>query len=49
MTNQFDMNGAIAALPAGKNLTGKDTVLMPLIKRLTEVALAAELAPGSIP
>jgi len=43
MTNQFDMNEAIAALRAGKDLTGKDGVLMPLIKQLTEAALAAEL------
>ena len=43
MTNQFDMDEAIKALREGKDLTGKDGVLMPLIKQLTEAALAAEL------
>lgn len=43
MTNQFDMDEAIKALREGKELTGKDGVLMPLIKQLTEAALAAEL------
>lgn len=36
MTNQFDMDKAIKALREGKDLTGKDGVLMPLIKQLTE-------------
>jgi hypothetical protein len=45
MTNQFNMDEAVKALRAGKDLTGKDGVLMPLIKQLTEAALAAELDP----
>lgn len=43
MTNQFNMDEAVKALRAGKDLTGKDGVLMPLIKQLTEAALVAEL------
>ena len=35
MTKQFDMDEAIKALRAGKDLTGKDSVLTPLIKQLT--------------
>jgi transposase-like protein len=37
------MDKAIKALREGKDLTGKDGVLTPLIKQLTEAALAAEL------
>ncbi len=43
MTKQFDMDEAIEALREGKELTGKDGVLTPLIKQLTEAALQAEL------
>jgi putative transposase len=43
MTKQFDMDEAIKALREGKDLTGKDGVLTPLIKQLTEAALQAEL------
>lgn len=39
---QFDMEAAIQALREGKDLTGKDGVLTPLIKQLTEAALEAE-------
>lgn len=39
---QFDMEAAIKALRDGKALTGKDGVLTPLIKQLTEAALEAE-------
>jgi len=39
----FDMDAAIAALKAGKGLTGKDGILTPLIKQLTEAAMQAEL------
>jgi putative transposase len=39
----FDFEQALAGLQAGKRLTGEDGVLMPLIKQLTEAALAAEL------
>jgi transposase-like protein len=37
------MDAAIAALKAGKGLTGKDGILTPLIKQLTEAAMQAEL------
>lgn len=40
---QFDFNEALAQLQSGKGLTGKDGVLTPLIKQLTEAALKAEL------
>lgn len=39
----FDVNEALAAVRAGKNLNGKDGILTPLIKQLTEAALQAEL------
>lgn len=39
----FDFNEALKALQAGQSLTGKDGVLMPLIKQLTEATLQAEL------
>jgi transposase-like protein len=39
----FDMNAALQALREGKDLTGKDGVLTPLIKQLTEAAMQAEL------
>src|SRR5690554_111652 len=42
-TPTFDMEAAIKALREGKDLTGKDGVLTPLIKQLTESAIQAEL------
>lgn len=42
-TPAFDMDEAIAALREGKDLTGKDGILTPLIKQLTEAALEGEL------
>lgn len=42
-TPNFDMEAAIQALREGKDLSGKDGVLTPLIKQLTEAAMAAEL------
>ena len=39
---QFDMDAALKALREGKDLTGKDGILTPLIKQLTEAALQAE-------
>ncbi len=39
----FDMEAAIEALRAGRDLTGKDGILTPLIKQLTEAALNVEL------
>jgi|TARA_B110000467_G_C18273933_1_gene454184 transposase-like protein len=43
MTQSFDFDQALKALQAGKSLTGKDSILGPLIKQLTEAALTAEL------
>lgn len=43
MSQPFDIDKALKDLQAGKDLTGKDGVLMPLIKQLTEAAIAAEL------
>lgn len=43
MTNSFDFESALKALQSGKPLNGKDGVLTPLIKQLTEAALQAEL------
>ena len=39
----FDMDGALKALRDGKDLTGQDGILTPLIKQLTEAAMQAEL------
>ena len=39
----FDMDAAVQALRDGKSLNGKDGVLTPLIKQLTEAAMQAEL------
>lgn len=43
MTKDFNIEDAIKALKSGQDLTGKDGVLTPLIKQLTEAALQAEL------
>ena len=43
MSETFNFDKALADLQAGKDLTGKDGVLMPLIKQLTEAAITAEL------
>ena len=45
MSETFNFDKALADLQAGKDLTGKDGVLMPLIKQLTEAAITAELDP----
>jgi transposase-like protein len=42
-TPTFDMEAALKALREGKDLTGKDGILTPLIKQLTEAAMQAEL------
>lgn len=39
----FDIDAAVQALREGKSLNGKDGVLTPLIKQLTEAAIQAEL------
>ena len=39
----FDIDAAIKALREGKDLSGKDGILTPLIKQLTEAAMQAEL------
>lgn len=43
MTTDFDLEKALKALQSGQDLTGKDGLLTPLIKQLTEAALKAEL------
>ncbi|MEJ1355992.1 MAG: IS256 family transposase, partial [Candidatus Sedimenticola sp. (ex Thyasira tokunagai)] len=43
MSEQFDFNKALAALQNSQDLTGKNGILTPLIKQLTEAALKAEL------
>lgn len=43
MTQPFDFDNALKALQEGQALTGKDGILTPLIKQLTEAALTAEL------
>ena len=39
----FDFNEVLEQFKSGKNLTGKDRLLAPLIKQLTEAALEAEV------
>jgi len=43
MNTQFDLNEALEQIKAGARIDGKDGVLAPLIKQLTQAALAAEL------
>jgi len=43
MSKEFNFEEALAALRNGQDLTGKDGILTPLIKQLTEAALKAEL------
>ncbi len=43
MTEKFDIEQALKAIQSGQAITGKDGVLAPLIKELTEAALEAEL------
>ncbi len=43
MSQSFDFDKALKDLQAGKDLTGKDGILMPLIKQLTEAVITAEL------
>lgn len=43
MTHTFNFEQAIKDLQSGKDLMGKEGILMPLIKQLTEAALKAEL------
>ncbi|KPU84455.1 transposase, partial [Marinosulfonomonas sp. PRT-SC04] len=43
MREEFDFDIALAALQDGQGLTGKDGILTPLIKQLTEAALQAEM------
>jgi len=40
---QFDFNEAVQQLLAGKQISGKDGVLAPLVKQLVEAALEAEV------
>ena len=43
MSQSFDFEKALEDLRAEKDLTGKDGVLMPLIKQLTEAKITGEL------
>lgn len=43
MSKDFDFQAALKPLQSGQDLGGKDGILTPLIKQLTEVALQAEL------
>ena len=43
MSQSFDFEQALKDLQSGKGLTGKNGILTPLIKQLTETALSAEL------
>jgi len=43
MTDKFNFNEALKAIQSGQAISGKDGVLAPLLKQLTEAALEAEL------
>lgn len=43
MSESFNIEHALQKLQSGQNLTGKDGILMPLIKQLTEAAIKGEL------
>lgn len=43
MTEPFDFNKALKAIQSGQAISGKEGVLAPLVKQLTEAALEAEL------
>jgi len=43
MTDKFDFDSSLKAIQSGQAISGKDGVLAPLIKQLTEAALSAEL------
>ena len=43
MSKNFDFDKALKALQSGQAITGKDGVLAPLIKQLTEAALEGEI------
>ena len=43
MSQSFGFEKALKALQSGQDLNGKDGILTPLIKQLTEAALKAEL------
>ena len=43
MAEEFDFEVALKAVQSGQSITGKDGVLGPLVKQLTEAALEAEL------
>jgi len=43
MFDLFDFDKTLKYLQSGKKLTGKDSILIPLIKQLTEAAMTGEL------
>lgn len=43
MSQPFDFDKALKDLQSGKDLVGKDGVLMPLMKQLTEAMMTAEI------
>ena len=43
MTQQFNLNEALELVKQGARIDGKDGVLAPLIKQLTEAVLEAEI------
>ncbi|RLA18875.1 MAG: hypothetical protein DRQ61_12310 [Gammaproteobacteria bacterium] len=43
MNERFDFNETLKALQSGLPMSGKDGILAPLVKQLTEAALEAEL------
>lgn len=45
MTQQFNLDKALKVVKQSARIDGKDGVLVPLIKQLTEAALEAEIEP----
>ena len=49
MSEKFDFEAALKAIQSGQAITGKDGVLAPLVKQLTEAAGASLHAPRAPP
>jgi len=44
MREDFDFDAALASLQVGQGFTGKDGILAPRVKQLTEAALQSKMA-----
>ena len=49
MAEKFDFEAALKAVQSGQSITGKDGVLGPLVKQLTEAALEFQVEDPNVP